>query len=128
MFQHFIKIKKKFGHTQLLFMGSVPRINCLLLIVSRLSGLVLNNWFIKCSTLINQLYLYNTFIKGVSLLLCQLPYSLELTLLYPTNNNSKAAKGLLVYLEVNCICTVITISLSQSLRQLLYRYIIHARP
>ena len=43
-------------------------------------------------------------------------------------SNSKAAQGLLVYLEVNCICTVIPISLSQSQRQLLYRYIIHARP
>ena len=43
-------------------------------------------------------------------------------------SNSKAAKGLLVYLEVNSICTAIPISLSQSSRQLLYRYIIHARP
>jgi hypothetical protein len=34
----------------------------------------------------------------------------------------------LVYLEVSSICTAIPISLSQSLRQLLYRYIIHARP
>src|SRR5262245_8913414 len=32
----------------------------------------------------------------------------------------------LVYLEVNSICTAIPISLSRSLRQLLYRYIIHA--
>ncbi|EHY51766.1 uncharacterized protein HMPREF1120_11008 (mitochondrion) [Exophiala dermatitidis NIH/UT8656] len=43
-------------------------------------------------------------------------------------SNSKAAKGLLVYLEVSSICTAIPISLSQSSRQLLYRYIIHARP
>lgn len=34
----------------------------------------------------------------------------------------------LVYLKVNSIFTVIPISLSQSSRQLLYRYIIHARP
>jgi hypothetical protein len=33
---------------------------------------------------------------------------------YPITSCSKAAKGLLVYLEVNCICTVIIISLSQS--------------
>ena len=43
-------------------------------------------------------------------------------------SNSKAAQGLLVYLEVNSICTAIPISLSQSSRQLLYLYIIHARP
>lgn len=43
-------------------------------------------------------------------------------------SNSKAAQGLLVYLEVSSIFTAIAISLSQSQRQLLYRYVIHARP
>lgn len=46
---------------------------------------------------------------------------------YLVISNSKAAQGLLVYLEVNCICTVMPISLSQSWRQLLYRYVIHAK-
>jgi len=66
--------------------------------------------------------------KGVSILSYQLPYTLILVISYSITSNSKAAKGLLVYLEVNSICTAIPISLSQSLRQLLYRYIIHARP
>ena len=46
--------------------------------------------------------------------------------LHATTSNSKAAQGLLVYLGVNCICTAIPISQSQSSRQLLYRYVIHA--
>jgi hypothetical protein len=47
--------------------------------------------------------------------------------LYPITSNSKAAWGLLVYLEIGSIFTAIPISLSQSLRQLLHREIIHAR-
>ena len=58
----------------------------------------------------------------------QLPYSLLIARSHAMTSNSKAAQGLLVYLEVNSICTAIPISLSQSSRQLLYRYIIHARP
>jgi hypothetical protein len=57
----------------------------------------------------------------------QLPYSLEPVKLYPITSNSKAAWGLLVYLEIGSIFTAIPISLSQSLRQLLHREIIHAR-
>ena len=58
---------------------------------------------------------------------CQLPYSLKPVKLYPITSNSKAAWGLLVYLEIGSIFTAIPVSLSQSLRQLLHREIIHAR-
>ena len=58
----------------------------------------------------------------------QLPYTLKPVKSHPVISNSKAAKGLLVFLEVSSICTAIIISPSQSSRQLLYRYIIHARP
>ena len=57
----------------------------------------------------------------------QLPYSLKPVKLYPITSNSKAAWGLLVYLEIGSIFTAIPVSLSQSLRQLLHREIIHAR-
>ena len=57
----------------------------------------------------------------------KLPYTLTSIKSYPVISNSKAAKGLLVFLEVSSICTAIVISLSQSLRQLLYRGIIHAK-
>ena len=55
-------------------------------------------------------YLYDKLSKGVSILSDQLPYSLKLVKSYPIISNSKAAKGLLVYLEVSCICTAIIIS------------------
>ena len=58
---------------------------------------------------------------------CQLPYSLKPVKLYPITSNSKAAWGLLVYLEIGSIFTAIPVSLSQPLRQLLHREIIHAR-
>ena len=80
----------------------------------------------KCSTF--KVIQYDKPSKGVSIISHQLPYTLKLVISYPITRNSKAAQGLLVYLEVNCICTVIPISPSQSQRQLLYRYIIHARP
>jgi len=57
----------------------------------------------------------------------RLPYSLKPVTLYPITSNSKAAWGLLVYLEIGSIFTAIPVSLSQSLRQLLHREIIHAR-
>ena len=76
----------------------------------------------------NLFYLYDKLSKGVSIVSYRLPYSLKLVTSYPISSNSKAAQGLLVYLEISSICTAITISPSQSLRQLLYRYIIHARP
>ena len=57
----------------------------------------------------------------------QLPYSLKPVKLYPITSNSKAAWGLLVYLEIGSIFTAIPILLSQPLRQLLHREIIHAR-
>lgn len=53
--------------------------------------------------------------------------SLKLVPLYPITSNSKAAWGLLVYLEIGSIFTAIPVSLSQPLRQLLHREIIHAR-
>src|ERR1044072_1941192 len=61
-------------------------------------------------------------------MVAQLPYSLKPVKLYPITSNSKAAWGLLVYLEIGSIFTAIPVSLSQSLRQLLHREIIHARP
>ena len=60
-------------------------------------------------------------------MLYQLPYTLQLVKSYPVTSNSKAAWGLLVYLEIGSIFTAIPVSLSQSLRQLLHREIIHAR-
>ena len=115
--------KIKFGYSQVLFLGSVPRINCHLAIVPLF---IFNKW-LKTNPLTRTVQ-YDKRSKGVSILSYQLPYTLKLVPSYPITSNSKAAKGLLVHLEVNCICTVIPISLSQSLRQLLYRYIIHARP
>jgi hypothetical protein len=53
-------------------------------------------------------------------MLNKLPYTLQLNLYIKVTRNSKVAKGLLVYLEVNSIFTAIIISLSQLLRQLLY--------
>ena len=85
-----------FGYTQVLFMGSVPRINCLPTIKNIIEQIKVfqlhNNYLIHWK-------LSNYIIVG----------------------NSKAAKGLLVYLEVSSICTANSISLSQSSRQLLYR-------
>ena len=75
----------------------------------------------------NLFYWYNNQSKGVSILFYQLPYSLKPVKLYPITSNSKAAWGLLVYLEIGSIFTAIPVSLSQSLRQLLHREIIHAR-
>ena len=135
-------------------MGSVPRINRLLTTVSRtikslkiqkptipnrISCVVLSCRCVTSKLLIisnphhfwwctNIFYIYDKLSKGVPIVSNQLPYSLKLVKSYPIISNSKAAKGLLVYLEVSCICTAITISQSQSLRQLLYREIIHARP
>jgi len=77
--------------------------------------------------LINLFYRYDKLSKGVSILFSQLPYTLQLVKSYPVTSNSKAAWGLLVYLEIGSIFTAIPISLSQSLRQLLHREIIHAR-
>ena len=57
----------------------------------------------------------------------QQPYALKPVKLYPITSNSKAAWGLLVYLEIGSIFTAIPVSLSQPLRQLLHREIIHAR-
>ena len=68
-----------------------------------------------------------TTIVKVLQLCTRLPYSLEPVKLYPITSNSKAAWGLLVYLEIGSIFTAIPVSLSQSLRQLLHREIIHAR-
>jgi hypothetical protein len=77
--------------------------------------------------LIGLFYRYDKLSKGVSILFHQLPYTLQLVKSYPVTSNSKAAWGLLVYLEIGSIFTAIPISLSQSLRQLLHREIIHAR-
>lgn len=127
-------------------MGSVPRINCLLTTVSQsikcfLLGWVLIEFTHICSSSnsarlkgqafrsdISIFYIYDKLSKGVSIISTRFPYSLKPVKSYPVISNSKAAKGLLVYLEVSCICTAITISPSQSPRQLLYREIIHARP
>jgi len=57
----------------------------------------------------------------------QLPSPLKPVKLYLITSNSKAAWGLLVYLEIGSIFTAIPVSLSQPLRQLLHREIIHAR-
>lgn len=96
-----------FGYTQVLFVGSVPRINCLPIFKS----------------------IFQETNKGVSLLLSNyLILSKSSYILTFATGNSKAAQGLLVYLEVNSICTAIPISLRQSSRQLLYRYVIHAGP
>jgi hypothetical protein len=109
--------------------GSVPRINRPLAIVSWEILLLLWITFRRQYTrrLVNLFYWYNNQSKGVSILLYQLPYSLKPVQLYPLTSNSKAAWGLLVYLEIGSIFTAIPVSLSQSLRQLLHREIIHAR-
>ena len=109
-------------------MGSVPRINHLLAIVSRDLSPFLD--YVQTSVNIihvNLFYWYNNQSKGVSIISLQLPYSLIPVTLYPITSNSKAAWGLLVYLEIGSIFTAIPISLSQPLRQLLHREIIHAR-
>ena len=72
-------------------------------------------------------YWYDKLSKGVSILSYQLPYTLQPAISYLTISNSKAAWGLLVYLDLGSIFTANSISLSQSLRQLLYRYVIHAK-
>ena len=115
-------------------MGSVPRINHLPAIVSwdwnylppfmdYLETSVYRIFWIT----INLFYWYNIQSKGVSIVFLRLPYSLKPVKLYPITSNSKAAWGLLVYLEIGSIFTAIPVSLSQSLRQLLHREIIHAR-
>ena len=68
-----------FGYTQVLFMGSVPRINRLLTTV-----FFERNAFNKR---INNIINYS---KGVSLLY-KLPFTLIFVLLYPIISNSKAA-------------------------------------
>ncbi len=96
-------------------MGSVPRINRPLAIVSWEK---IFSFLDYIKTLVNNkiiylFYWYNNQSKGVSIMFHQLPYSLEPVKLYPITSNSKAAWGLLVYLEIGSIFTAIPISLSQ---------------
>jgi len=63
-----------FGYSQVLFMGSVPRINCHLAIVPLLRVIQYDKWS-----------------KGVSIISHQLPYTLQLIISYPITSNSKAA-------------------------------------
>ena len=112
-------------------MGSVPRINHLLAIVSWV-------WY--------NLPPFMDYIQTSATIMYNVTYSTDITTkvkvfqfyrsttlfsktcsLYPITSNSKAAWGLLVYLEIGSIFTAIPVSLSQPLRQLLHREIIHAR-
>ena len=101
-------------------MGSVPRINHLLAIVSWDES---HFWITIYK---NRSYWYNNQSKGVTIMYSTTLFTRTCSL-YPITSNSKAAWGLLVYLEIGSIFTAIPISLSQSLRQLLHREIIHAR-
>jgi hypothetical protein len=106
-----------FGHSQVLFMGSVPRINRLLTTVSRtikslkiqkptipnrISCVVLSCRCVTSKLLIisnlhhfwwctNIFYIYDKLSKGVPIVSNQLPYSLKLVKSYPIISNSKAA-------------------------------------
>ena len=60
MFKQFYKIN--FGYTQVLFMGSVPRINCLLVIVPLLE-MIKNH--------VKYIYQYEKLNKGVSILVTE---------------------------------------------------------
>lgn len=92
--------KINFGYTQVLFMGSVPRINRPLATVSR--AIILNIPFSFMDKLcrlslsmshylIGVFYRYDKQSKGVSILFQQLPYTLQLVKSYPVTSNSKAA-------------------------------------
>ena len=56
--------KIKFGYTQVLFMGSVPRINCLLAIVPYLVNSLLYSYTNKNYLLITNNYINNNIIKS----------------------------------------------------------------
>ena len=117
-------------------MGSVPRINHLLAIVSWdlsqpfPSEIYLLFWITldvskQYECLKNSTYI-TTRVKVFQL--CHTTTLFARTCsLYPITSNSKAAWGLLVYLEIGSIFTAVPVSLSQWLRQLLHREIIHAR-
>jgi len=100
-------------------MGSVPRINRPLAIVSwEYSSPFLDYTFyvvevINKKTIVNLFYWYNNQSKGVSIMSYQLPSPLKPVKLYLITSNSKAAWGLLVYLEIGSIFTAIPVSLSQ---------------
>ncbi len=109
-------------------MGSVPRINHLLAIFSWV-------WY-NLPPLMDYIDVsYNnvTYSADITSKVKVFQFHLSITLfsktcsLYLIASNSKAAWGLLVYLEIGSIFTAIPVSLSQPLRQLLHREIIHAR-
>jgi hypothetical protein len=92
-----------FGYTQVLFMGSVPRINYLLATVfyrnnTYRPGLINYSYtlhlfqFIHLSFhLFPLFYRYDKLSKGVSIIFHQLPYTLQPVISYLITSNSKAA-------------------------------------
>ena len=76
-----------FGYTQVLFVGSVPRINCLIANVSWVkctSVLQVHTpiylWisYVDLILILNIFYRYDKLSKGVSIVSHQLPYTLQL--------------------------------------------------
>src|SRR5271156_1911632 len=79
--------KINFGYTQVLFMGSVPRINCLLVIVP-FKGLYIKH---NNANMTNKIKVFQLYLQEIISISHQLPYTLILVKSYPITSNSKAA-------------------------------------